>query len=122
MGIGNITEAKSFKVMMLSRRTLNLSAICGLATSFIQSIGLSAAKGSSNHRTIPGTDTNFGDYTQSWFLQSFLELADDLYEAKNNGKIIMRHILKCLNFQKRNMKFCVKWELQNFIWVRLQIL
>ncbi len=80
--------------MIVSRRNLGRLALGGLATAMLPSTVMSAAPTSPDYAPVPMTDSDFGSYTQSWFLESFLELADDLQEARDNGK-----------------RFAVMWEL-----------
>lgn len=70
--------------MTISRRTVNRWAMGGLAASlFPAHLGAAAAD---KYAAVPKDDSEFGTYTQPWFLESFLELADDLNEARDEGK------------------------------------
>ena len=72
--------------LAFSRRNLGQMAIAGLASAIFPKASDSGSPTSPNYAPVRVSDSDFGSYTQSWFLESFLELADDLTEAKNNGK------------------------------------
>ncbi len=74
--------------MKISRRTVNtwaLGSLLGGLTSTLLPTDLAAAA-PGKYAAIPKGDSDFGSYTQPWFLESFLELADDLQEAQDAGK------------------------------------
>jgi len=70
--------------MRISRRTVNTWAL-GTAAAALAPAGLGAAT-ADKYAAVPKDDSQFGSYTQPWFLESFLELADDLTEAQEAGK------------------------------------
>ncbi|MEK9755277.1 MAG: thioredoxin family protein [Rhodospirillaceae bacterium] len=84
--------------MSLARRTFNRLALTGLAAAAAPAL-LPASANASNS-TSPDyapvrSDSAFGSYTQKWFVESFLELGDDLKEAHAAGK-----------------RFAIVWELE----------
>lgn len=81
--------------MIVSRRTVGRLALGGLASLALPPVLAEASKATHpDYAPVRMTDSDFGSFTQSWFLESFLELADDLEEARGNGK-----------------RFAVMWEL-----------
>jgi thioredoxin-related protein len=74
---------------MISRRQFN-----SLAIGTLLSAGLSprSAFSASGYEPVLGEN---GHYTQPWFLESFMEVADDLAEARDQGK-----------------RFAIMWELE----------
>jgi len=81
--------------MIVSRRNFSRMALGGLAATALPMPVMGAAPISPDYAPIRMGDNRFGSYTQSWFLESFLELSDDLEEAKANGK-----------------RFAIMWELE----------
>jgi thioredoxin-related protein len=79
---------------MLSRRSFVAGSTAGLA------MGLPA-------RAAPVL-TDDGLYTQPWFLQSFLELADDVQGAANGGKRL------AIMWELRGCPYCKETHLRNF--------
>jgi len=63
---------------------MNSWMLGGLATSLLPLTSEAADAG--KYAAVPKGDSQFGSYTQPWFLESFLELADDLEEARSAGK------------------------------------
>ncbi|MDD9877083.1 MAG: thioredoxin family protein [Magnetovibrio sp.] len=70
--------------MNIDRRTVNGWALAGLAAGLTTPFSLRAS--ASKYAPVRKDDGQFGSYTQPWFLESFLEFADDLKEAKAAGK------------------------------------
>ena len=70
--------------MKISRRTINSWALGGLATTLLP--GALGAATPDKYAAVAKGDSDFGSFTQPWFLDSFLELADDLEEAASAGK------------------------------------
>ena len=68
--------------------------------------------------------TDDGLYTQPWFLQSFLELADDLQGAADKGKrfAIMWELKGCPYCKETHMVNFAKPEIESFIKERFDIL
>ena len=68
--------------------------------------------------------TDDGLYTQPWFLQSFLELADDLQGASSKGKrlAIMWELKGCPYCKETHLVNFAKSEIENFIKDRFEIL
>jgi len=76
----------------IDRRTFNRWAMGGAAAAMLPTTWNSAQ--ADKYAAQPLGDGQFGSYTQPWFLDSFLEFADDLTEAGSNGK-----------------RFAIMWEL-----------
>ena len=91
--------------MKISRRLFTLSATAALMTA-----GLPAARAGTDKRyaPMPKGDSQFGSFTQSWFLDSFLELADDLEEARKRGKRL------ALLWELDGCPYCREMHLVNF--------
>jgi thioredoxin-related protein len=68
--------------------------------------------------------TDDGLYTQSWFLQSFLEFADDLRSASSKGKrlAIMWELKGCPYCKETHLVNFAKPEIESFIKERFDIL
>ena len=85
---------------MLSRRSFVAGSAAGLAT------------GGITMRDLPADAapvlTDDGLYTQSWFLQSFLELADDVQGAAQSGKRL------AIMWELRGCPYCKETHLVNF--------
>ena len=85
---------------MLSRRSFVAGSAAGLAT------------GGITMRDLPADAapvlTDDGLYTQSWFLQSFLELADDVQGAASSGKRL------AIMWELRGCPYCKETHLVNF--------
>ena len=81
--------------MIVSRRTLGRLALGGVASALLPRDVLASSATSPDYAPVPMGDSAFGSYTQKWFLESFLELADDIAEARDNGK-----------------RFAIMWELE----------
>lgn len=74
-------------------------------------------------------ETEDGMYTETWFLQSFLDLSDDLDEARSQGKrfVIMWELKGCpycrethfVNFANEEIRHFVR---ENFVVLQLNIL
>ncbi len=74
---------------MLSRRRFTTASLAGIAGAALGAGALSwpvLAAPPEGYAPVPKGDSEFGSYTQSWFLESFYELPDDLAEAQSNGK------------------------------------
>lgn len=97
---------------MLSRRSLLAGSASGLAAG-----GLTKA-----HAAAFLTDD--GLYTQPWFLQSFLELADDLQGASTGGKrlAIMWELRGCPYCKDTHLINFAKPEIESYIKERFEIL
>ncbi len=91
--------------MSLDRRTFNRIAFGGIAAGVATGVaatgaallpmpGIAASATSPDYAPVR-SDSAFGSYTQKWFVDSFLELADDLAEARAAGK-----------------RFAIMWELE----------
>ncbi len=66
---------------MISRRNFNRLVLGGVGAAAFAPYGFAAAE--KKYEPVLRED---GHYTQSWFLESFLELSDDLAEARDKGK------------------------------------
>ncbi len=68
--------------------------------------------------------TDDGLYTQPWFLQSFLELADDLQSATDKGKrlAVMWELKGCPYCKETHLVNFAKPEIESFIRDRFEIL
>ncbi len=97
---------------MLSRRGFVAGCACGL---------LAARAGAAQAAPILTDD---GLYTQSWFLQSFLEFADDLQGAADKGKrfAIMWELKGCPYCKETHLVNFAKPEIESFIKERFEIL
>ena len=84
---------------MLSRRSFIAGSAAGLATTGLAT-GLPA--------DAAPVLTDDGLYTQSWFLQSFLELADDVQGAAQSGKRL------AIMWELRGCPYCKETHLVNF--------
>ena len=84
--------------MDIARRTFNRIALTGLAAAgaatLLPAAGIAANATSPDYAPVR-SDSAFGSYTQKWFIESFLELGEDLKEARAAGK-----------------RFAVMWELE----------
>lgn len=80
--------------MIVSRRTVGRLALGGLASLVAPPLLAQSTATSPDYAPVPVSDSDFGSFTQSWFLDSFLELPDDLEEAGAGGK-----------------RFAIMWEL-----------
>ena len=69
--------------MKINRRALNTMMIGGLCATLLPTTSQSAED---KYAAVQKADGQFGTYTQPWFLDSFLEVADDLEEARSAGK------------------------------------
>jgi len=82
--------------MLLTRRTLNRVALGGLAAALTPGVAALASSATSpDYAPLRKSDSSFGAYTQKWFIEGFLELGDDLEEARTAGK-----------------RFAIMWELE----------
>ncbi len=83
--------------MNFARRRFNRIAAIGLAAAplALAGRGFAASSATSPAYAPVRSDSAFGSYTQKWFIESFLELGDDLKEAHAAGK-----------------RFAVMWELE----------
>ena len=89
--------------MRISRRTFSKMAIGGLLGATVPAAGAMAAAPvlvpaagamaaapvlvpAEKYAPVDKPDSPFGSFTQSWFLDSFLEFADDLADATNRGR------------------------------------
>ena len=70
--------------MRLSRRAFARFALGGLVAAAAPAMRAVAAP--DKYAPVPKDDSQFGSFTQSWFLDSFLDFADDLAEATEKGK------------------------------------
>lgn len=97
---------------MLSRRSFVAGGTAGLAMG-----GLTRADAAA-------VLTDDGLYTQPWFLQSFLELADDLQGATNSGKrfAIMWELRGCPYCKDTHLINFAKPEIESYIKDRFEIL
>ena len=82
---------------MLTRRSL-----------IVGSAGVAALAVPGTHARAKAVLTDDGLYTQPWFLQSFLELADDLQGAAANGKRL------AIMWELRGCPYCKETHLVNF--------
>ena len=85
--------------MILSRRTFLTAAMAGAVAS--------RAAGAASGPYAPVRLEN-GQFTQSWFLNSFLELGDDLAEARDNGKRF------AVLWEQEGCPYCRETHLVNF--------
>ncbi|MBT6607328.1 MAG: thioredoxin fold domain-containing protein [Rhodospirillaceae bacterium] len=92
--------------MPISRRTVSGWALAGLASSLLP--GPSAFADAAKYAPIRKGDGQFGSYTQPWFLESFLEFADDIEEAAGNGKRF------ALMWELEGCPYCRETHLVNF--------
>lgn len=79
----------------LNRRAFNGMALAGMAAILVPGAALAESATSPAYAPVRLGDSAFGSYTQKWFLESFLELADDLRDASAAGK-----------------RFAIMWELE----------
>ena len=98
---------------MLSRRLL----LAGLAAG-----GLGPWRGGAAQAEAVMTDDGF--YREPWFLESFLELADDLAAAAENKKrfTIMWELRGCPYCRETHLVNFAKPEITSYIWERFEIL
>jgi thioredoxin-related protein len=97
---------------MLSRRLFLAGAVAG-----VSAWGSSAARAAA-------VLTDDGLYRQPWFLDSFLELADDLEEAAGKGKrfAIMWELRGCPFCRQTHLVNFAQPEIENFVKERFEIL
>lgn len=102
---------------MLSRRTF-------IARSFVAGSAAGLAMGGLTRADAAAVLTDDGLYTQPWFLQSFLELADDLQGATNGGKrfAIMWELRGCPYCKDTHLINFARPEIENYIKDRFEIL
>ncbi|NQV47764.1 MAG: thioredoxin fold domain-containing protein [Rhodospirillaceae bacterium] len=91
--------------MSISRRTLNSIALGGLAATLFPPAPQAAQD---KYAAILKADGQFGTYTQPWFLNSFLELADDLENARSAGKRF------AIMWDQEGCPYCRETHLVNF--------
>lgn len=101
---------------MITRRTFGHYAIAGLAAAL--PLPALAAK---DLKPILRED---GTYTQSWFLESFLELKDDLEEAQSKGKrfAIMWEQAGCPYCRETHMVNFAQPEIRDFVEAHFDII
>ncbi len=94
----------------LPRRTFCRLATVGLLGAWVPSalVSSAGAAGADKYAPVPRPDSQFGSFTQSWFLNSFLELADDLAEATAKGKRL------ALLWELDGCPYCREMHLVNF--------
>lgn len=102
---------------MISRRTFGLNALAGLSALVLPRT-VSAAK---DLKPILRED---GTYTQSWFLDSFLELKDDVEESHDNGKrfAILWEQAGCPYCRETHMINFAQPEIRDFVEAHFNIL
>ena len=102
---------------MLSRRLFVASFLAGSAANGVCLLGANAA----HAEAVLGDD---GLYRQPWFLESFLELADDLAGAGDKKKrfAIMWELRGCPYCKQTHLVNFAKPEISNFIKDRFEIL
>jgi thioredoxin-related protein len=86
--------------MWTRRRFLMLSGLAGAAWS--------ADRAWAAGEVLPSIVTDDGLHSQSWFLESFLDLAEDLEEAAGNGKRF------AVIWEQRGCPYCRETHLVNF--------
>jgi thioredoxin-related protein len=98
---------------MLSRRLF----LAGSAASGLPLFGGTAAR-------TEAVLTEDGLYRQPWFLESFLELADDLTAASKNNKgfVIMWELRGCPYCKETHLVNFAKPEIENFVKERFEVL
>jgi thioredoxin-related protein len=96
---------------MLSRRSFVAGGGAGLAAAILPAHGAAVL-------------TDDGLYTQPWFLQSFLELADDIQGAASGGKrlAIMWELRGCPYCKETHVVNFGKPEIESYIRQRFEIL
>ena len=90
--------------MLISRREFGCLAVGGLLVARVP--GTLAA--TDQYAPVPKEDSQFGSYTQAWFLDSFLEFADELEEAADRGKRL------ALLWELDGCPYCREMHLVNF--------
>lgn len=91
-------------MMRISRREFGCLAVGGLLAARIPGALAAADK----YAPVPRADSAFGSFTQSWFLDSFFEFADDLEEAAGRGKRL------ALLWELDGCPYCREMHLVNF--------
>lgn len=86
---------------MITRRQFSQYSLAGLATFSFSRIARAA-------RDLKPILRDDGTYTQSWFLESFLDLKDDLAESHESGKRL------AIIWEQRGCKYCRDTHLINF--------
>lgn len=98
--------------MRISRRTFSKIAISGLLGATVPASGAVATAPvlvpAKKYAPVAKPDSPFGSFTQSWFLDSFLEFADDLAEATGRGKRF------ALLWELEGCPYCREMHLVNF--------
>jgi len=103
--LGNASDETEGQIAMhLSRRTFGRLAAGGLLSAGVTPVWAAADK----YAPVPKGDSEFGSYTQSWFLDSFLEFADDIEMAADNGKRF------ALIWELEGCPYCRETHLVNF--------
>ena len=90
---------------MFTRRQLGKMIIGGAATMAAAPSLLSVANAAEEEGAILRED---GQYTQSWFLDSFLDLSEDFEEARANGKRL------AIIWEQKGCPYCRETHLVNF--------
>ena len=90
--------------MRISRREFG----CLAAGGFLAARLPAALAASDKYAPVPKADSQFGSFTQSWFLDSFFEFADDLEEAAGKGKRL------ALLWELDGCPYCREMHLVNF--------
>jgi thioredoxin-related protein len=103
-GLGPLAAAKE-RIDMLTRRSL--LALGGL-------VGVALPAGHPEAETLAPVMTDDGLFTQSWFLQSFLDLSEDLEEAAGQGKGF------AVIWEQRGCPYCRETHLVNFAQPEIQ--
>lgn len=94
--------------MNISRRRFGQLTLGGLAAMGAPNIAAASSAVSPDYAPVRVGDSAFGSYTQKWFLESFLELADDLAEAHGEGKRF------ALMWELEGCPYCRETHLVNF--------
>lgn len=95
--------------MRLSRRAFGRLAMSGLMVATVSTARAAAAAAAPDkYAPVPKVDSQFGSFTQSWFLDSFLDFADDLAEATKKGKRL------ALLWEIDGCPYCREMHLVNF--------
>ncbi|MCH7865598.1 MAG: thioredoxin fold domain-containing protein [Proteobacteria bacterium] len=98
--------------MRLSRRAFSRLAVGGLLG--VWAPVPKAVSAPDKYAPIPKQDSSFGSFTQSWFLDSFLDFADDLAEAAAKGKRL------ALLWELDGCPYCREMHLVNFAMPRIR--
>lgn len=99
-------KAEGSAPMRLSRRTFGRLAAGGLLG--VWAPVPKAVSAPDKYAPIPKQDSSFGSFTQSWFLDSFLDFSDDLAEAAAGGKRL------ALLWELDGCPYCREMHLVNF--------